>query len=137
MKIETLNLHGLNQLEARMKTEQNLAWIIKHGVDVLVINHGKGHHSSNNFAVLKAETRKFLKENSQLANAGYLVVYGESNLPIALSYDEGNTLVVAKGREQQYIGGKVQQEKNINVFSADGRDARKNTKNLRKQKRNR
>ena len=87
MKIETLNLHGLNQAEARMKTEQNLDWIINHGVDVLVINHGKGHHSSNNFAVLKAETRKFLKENSQLANAGYLVVYGESDLPIALSYD--------------------------------------------------
>jgi len=137
LKIETLNLHGLNQQEARIKIEQNLDWMIKHGVDVLVINHGKGHHSSNNFAVLKTETRKFLRENILLASAGYLVIYGESDLPIALSYDEGNTLVVVKGLEHEYIGGRAQQEKNMRIFSKDGRHARKNNKNIRKQKKNR
>lgn len=131
MKTETLNLHGLNQSEARMKTEQNLDWMINHGVDVLVINHGKGHHSSNNFAVLKAETRKYLKENRQLAEAGYLVVYGESDLPIALTYDEGITLVVAKGLEHQYMGGRIRQDKNMNIYSPEGRAARKNKKNIR------
>jgi hypothetical protein len=134
LKVETLNLHGLNQQEARMKIQQNLDWMIKQGVDVLVINHGKGHHSSNNFAVLKTETRKFLKENTELTNAGYLVLYGESDFPIALSYNEGNTLVVARGMEHQYIGGRAQQEKNFSVFSDDGRASRKNSKNIRKYK---
>lgn len=134
MKIETLDLPGLNQIEAKTKLEQNLDWMISHGVDVLVISHGKGRHSSNNFAVLKAETRKFLKENRALAEAGYLVIYGESDLPIALRYDEGNTLLVARGREHEYMGGSVQQEKNQRIFSEDGRKERKNSKSMRKQK---
>lgn len=137
MKVETLDLHGLNLQEARLKIEQNLEWLIKHGVDVLVINHGKGHHSSNNVAVLKYETRKFLKENSLLANSGYLVIYGESDSPIALRYDEGNTLIVARGLESQYIGGKAQQEKNLRIFSEDGKAARKSGKNIRKQQKHR
>ncbi len=133
MKIETLDLHGLNKMEAKAKLEQNLEWMISHGVDVLVINHGKGRHSSN-FAVLKAEARKFLKDNSALAEAGYLAVYGESDLPIALRYDEGNTLVVARGQEHTYMGGSVQQDKDKRIFSEDGRTERKNSKNMRKMK---
>ncbi|HPF21532.1 MAG TPA: Smr/MutS family protein [Syntrophomonas sp.] len=132
MKIETLDLHGLNQSEAKAKIDQNLAWIIRHGIDVLVISHGKGHHSSTNFAVLKAETRKLLKANRDLEEAGYLVVYGEADLPIALRYDEGNTLVVARGREQEYMGGSIQQEKDRRIFSEDGRRERKNSKRMRK-----
>jgi hypothetical protein len=137
LKIETLNLHGLNLQEARIKIEQNLDWLIRHGVDVLVINHGKGHHSSNNVAVLKSETRKLLKENSVLASSGYFVVYGESDFPIALRYDEGNTLIVARGLESQYIGGNAQQEKNQRIFSEDGKAARKSDKNIRKQQKHR
>ena len=137
MKIETLNLHGLNLQEARIKIEQNLDWLIRHSVDVLVINHGKGHHSSNNVAVLKSETRRLLKENSVLASSGYFVVYGESDFPIALSYDEGNTLIVARGLESQYIGGNAQQEKNQRIFSEDGKAARKSSKNIRKQQKHR
>ncbi len=132
LKIETLDLHGLNQSEAKAKIDQNLAWIIRHGIDVLVISHGKGHHSSTNFAVLKAETRKLLKANRDLEEAGYLVVYGEADLPIALRYDEGNTLVVARGREQEYMGGSIQQEKDRRIFSEDGRRERKNSKRMRK-----
>ena len=134
MKVETLDLHGLNQQEAKIKIQQNLDWMINHDVDVLVISHGKGLHSSNNFAVLKAETRRYLKENTDLANAGYQVIYGESDFPVALSYDEGNTLVVARGIEHEFIGGRVQQEKNRRIFSEDGRTARKNSKTIRKQK---
>lgn len=137
MKVETLDLHGLNLQEARLKIEQNLDWLIKHGVDVLVINHGKGHHSSINVAVLKSETRKLLKENSLLTSSGYLVIYGESDSPVALQYDEGNTLVVARGLESQYIGGKAQQEKNLRIFSEDGKVARKSGKNIRKQQKHR
>lgn len=137
MKIENLDLHGLNQLEARNKIQQNIDWLLRHGGDVLVINHGKGYHSNNNFAVLKTETRKYLKENTDLAEAGYLIIYGESDLPVALSYDEGNTLIVLKGMEHEYIGGRAQQNKNMRIFSEDGRDARKNSKNIRKQKKRR
>jgi len=137
LKVENLNLHGLNVQEARIKIDQNLDWLIRHGVDVLVINHGKGHHSNNNVAVLKSETRKYLKENSLLASSGYLVVYGESDLPVALRFDEGNTLIVARGLENQYMGGKAQQENNLRIFSDDGKAARKNSKNVRKQQKHR
>lgn len=135
MKVENLNLHGLNVQEAKEKTRQNVNWLIKHGVDLLVINHGKGLHSSNNFAVLKSEIRKFLKEELILNNSEYLVIYGESDFPIALTFNEGNTLIVARGLENQFLGGKTQQEKNNRVFSEEGKQARKNSKSLRKNHR--
>ncbi len=132
MKIETLNLHGLNLNEAREKTRQNIDWSIKHGVDVLVLNHGKGYHSSGGFAVIKADIRKMLKEDTSLRESGYRVVYGESNQAIALTYDEGNTLIVARGLESEYIGGQGQQEKNRRIYSEEGKMDRKAHKTWRK-----
>lgn len=137
MKVENLNLHGLNLQEAREKTRQNVNWLLQHGVDLLVINHGKGLHSSNNFAVLKSEIRKLLKEELIKRDSGYLIIYGESDYPIALTYNEGNTLVVARGLENQYLGGATQQEKNNWVFSDEGKQTRKNSKSLRKNRRTR
>lgn len=134
MKVEVLNLHGLNLNEAREKTLQNINWAIKHGVDVLVINHGKGHHSSSGFSVIKTEIRKILKEDNSLRENGYRVIYGESDLPIALTYDEGNTLIVARGMESYYIGGRVQQEKNQRIFSEEGKRDRKAQKSWRKNR---
>lgn len=131
MKVETLNLHGLNVSEAREKTRQNIKWAIAHGVDVLVINHGKGHHSSTGFSVLKTEIRKMLKEDNMLRENGYRVINGESDQPIALTYNEGNTLVVARGMESQFIGGRVQQEKNQRIFSEEARRERKSGKRRR------
>lgn len=130
MKIETLDLHGLNAFEAREKTNKNICWAIDHGVDVLVINHGKGHHSSG-FAVLKSEIRKMLKEDPSIWAKGYLIVFGESDQPVALTYNEGNTLVVARGMESQYIGGKAQQQRNQRIFSEDSRHERKSHKRRR------
>ena len=134
MKVEVLNLHGLNLNEAREKTLQNIDWAIKHGVDVLVINHGKGHHSSSGFSVIKTEIRKILKEDNSLRENGYRVIYGESDLPIALTYNEGNTLIVARGMESFYIGGRVQQEKNQRIFSEEGKRDRKAQKSWRKNR---
>ena len=134
MKVEVLNLHGLNLNEAREKTLQNIDWAIKHGVDVLVINHGKGHHSSSGFSVIKTEIRKILKEDNSLRENGYRVIYGESDLPIALTYNEGNTLIVARGMESYYIGGRVQQEKNQRIFSEEGKRDRKAQKSWRKNR---
>lgn len=134
MKVEVLNLHGLNLNEAREKTLQNINWAIKHGVDVLVINHGKGHHSSSGFSVIKTEIRKILKEDNSLRENGYRVIYGESDLPIALTYNEGNTLIVARGMESYYIGGRVQQEKNQRIFSEEGKRDRKAQKSWRKNR---
>lgn len=130
VKIETLDLHGLNAAEAREKTNKNLRWAIDHGVDVLVINHGKGHHSSG-FAVLKSEIRKMLKEDPSIRENGYLIVFGESDQPVALSYNEANTLVVARGMESQFIGGRAQQERNQRIFSEDSRQERKSHKRRR------
>ena len=134
MKIEVLDLHGLSLIEAREKATKNIDWAIKHGVDLLVINHGKGHHSNSGFAVLKTEIRKMLKEDSSLRENGYLLVYGESNLPIALTYNDGNTLIVARGLELEYLGGQVQQKRNQNIFSEEAKQNRKSQKNQRKNR---
>jgi hypothetical protein len=131
MKVETLNLHGLNLDEAVQKTRQNLAWCMNHGVDVLDINHGKGYHSSRNFSVLKHEIRKILKSETSIKDHGYRVIYGESKLPIALKFDEGHTLIVIKGLESKYIGGHKQQRKDKEIFSVEARQKRKTKKNIR------
>jgi len=130
LKIETLDLHGLNLAEAQEKTRKNLQWMIDHGVEVLVINHGKGRHSGG-FAVLKSEIRKMLKEDPRLKENGYRVIWGESDQPIALTYNEGNTLVVARGLETQHVGGRTQQERNQRIFAEESRQARKSDKRRR------
>jgi len=130
LKVEIINLHGLNLNEAQEKVRQNLDWGIKHGLEVLVINHGKGLHSSG-FAVLKTEIRNMLKEDKALRESGYRVIYGESNLPIALTYNEGNTLIVARGLENEHIGGRTQQQKNQRIFSEEGKQTRKAHKRWR------
>ena len=135
MKIETIELHGLSLQAALGKAKQNIDWAINHGADVIVINHGKGHHSDRNFSVIKREVRKMLKEDSSIAASAYRIVFGESNLPIALTYDEGNTLLVYKGCEGELIGSRTQQEKHKQVFSEEARRERKMAKKLRSEKR--
>ncbi len=132
MKVQSLNLHGLSLEEARQKTEQNLNWCINNGVDVLDINHGKGYHSSRSFSVLRQELRRMLLNDSFIKEQGYKVVYGESNLPIALTYDEGHTLIVAPGKEKEYIGGRKEVERKLQIFSTEGKQARKLHKKRRK-----
>jgi len=131
VKAEQINLHGLNVEEAMEKTRKNLQWCMNHGVDVLDINHGKGHHSDRGFSVIKMELRKMLREEECLKENGYKVVYGESDLPVALSFDEGHTLVVAAGKEKEYLGGRRQQEKNLQLYSDE---AQKNRKSYKAQK---
>jgi len=135
MKVETLDLHGLSVNEALEKTQRNISWCLKHGVDILDINHGKGYHSSRNFSVLKLEIRKMMKESAEIAEYGYRVIFGESDLPIALTYDEGHTLLINRGLEQKYLGGKKEQEKNIRIFSEEGKKQRKEHKSINAQKR--
>ena len=125
MRVQSLNLHGLSLEEAQQKTRQNLSWCMQNGVDVLDLNHGKGYHSSRNFSVLKQELRRMLKSEPSLKEFGYKVVYGESNLPVALTYDEGHTLIVARGKEKEYIGGRKEQEKKQRIFSPEGQQERK------------
>lgn len=137
MKIETIDLHGIALEEALEKSKNNLRWCLEHGVDVLDINHGKGFHSSRNFSVLKQEIRRWLKEENLLSEYGYIVVLGESNLPVALSYDEGHTLVVARGKEKDYIGGKKQQARNEAIFSPEAQKQRHWQKSIPAKKRNR
>lgn len=134
LKVEILNLHGLNIKEAQEKTRQNIDWSLEHGVDVLVINHGKGRHSETGVSVLRTEIRKMLKEDTSLREKGYRVIYGESEHPVALTYNEGNTLVVARGLESEYIGGRAQQEKNQRIFSDDAKRDRKAGKRWRRDR---
>ncbi|ABI67707.1 Smr/MutS family protein [Syntrophomonas wolfei] len=134
MKVQSLNLHGLSLEEAQQKTRQNLSWCMQNGVDVLDLNHGKGYHSSRNFSVLKQELRRMLKSEPSLKEFGYKVVYGESNLPVALTYDEGHTLIVARGKENEYIGSRKEQEKKQRIFSPEGQQERKLRKKRSKYK---
>ncbi len=136
MKLERVDLHGISLDEALEKARTNLNWCIKNGVEGLDIIHGKGHHSSRNFSVIKKEIRKYLNENTSLKEAGYRVVPGESDFPVALTFDEGHTLVVIRGLEKEYIGGKKQQEKNQQIYSSEGKRQRKEQKNLKARKRN-
>ncbi len=135
MRLEKVDLHGLALEEALEKARSNLNWCIKNEVEVLDIIHGKGHHSSRSFSVVKKEIRKMLDGEPLLKQYGYRVVLGESDFPVALTFDEGHTLVVKRGLEKQYIGGKKQQEKNQRIFSGEGKKQRKEQKNLNAQKR--
>lgn len=137
MKVEHLDLHGLNVHEAMEKTKRNLEWCMNHGVDVLDINHGKGHHSDRGFSVIKKEIRKMLRQDEFLKENGYKIVYGESNLPVALSFDEGHTLVVIAGIEKEYLGDRRQQEKNRQLYSDEARKNRKRYKTQKAAKRKR
>lgn len=133
MKVESVNLHGLSLEEARTIVTKNLNYCLNHGVDVLDINHGKGYHSNRNFSVIKTEIRKMLR-TCALQDYGYKIIYGESDLPVALTFDEGHTLVVAKGKEMDYIGGRVQQKRNQIIYSDEGKKARKQQKQQRSLK---
>lgn len=133
MKVQSVNLHGLSVEEALDTAVRNLDYCLNHGVDIIDFNHGKGYHSSRNFSVIKQEIRKMLK-NYPIRDHGYRVVYGESDLPVALTYDEGHTLVAAQGKEMEYIGGRAQQERNQFVFSDEGRKKRKQDKKQRASK---
>jgi hypothetical protein len=136
VKLERVDLHGLSLDEAMEKARINLNWCISNGVEVLDIIHGKGYHSNRNFSVIKKEIRKYLNEDFVLKEAGYRVIPGESDFPVALTFDEGHTLVVLRGREKEYIGGKKQQEKNRLIYSNEGRRQRKEEKNFKARKRN-
>jgi hypothetical protein len=126
--MESLNLHGLGLNEALAKTRQSLTWCIDHGVDILDINHGKGHHSERSFSIIKTEVRKLLKTLPEIKESGYKVVYGESNFPVCLTFDAGHTLVMVKGLEKQPLGGIKVQEKNRQVYSEESRRERKAAK---------
>lgn len=134
MRVEIQNLHGITVAEAMEKANQSISWCIKNGIDVLVLNHGKGHHSDRGFSIIKKEIRKMLKNNPALGESGYKVIYGESDLPVALTFNEGNTLIVAKGKEHKYLGGITQQKKHNEIFSVESRKKRKIEKQKRAQK---
>ena len=135
MKMETVELHGLDLVSAMEKAEKNLNWCLTHGVEVIVFNHGKGHHSANGLSVIKQELRRRLKGHPLVEEYGYRVLYGENDLPLTLTFNEGQTLVAAPGCADEYIGGRSQQEKNRLIYSEEGRRVRKQAKRDHARKR--
>ncbi len=132
MKKETLNLHGLSLEEALAKIKHSLDWGVDNDLKLLIIIHGKGHHSSRNFSVLKQEIRKYLKNEPLLKENGYILVLGESNQPIALTFDDGISLVVKKGFETSFLGDTSQQQRHQAIFSEEGKLNRKIKKRYRR-----
>ena len=137
MKVENLNLHGLSLAESMEKVQTCLDWCLEKDVEVLTINHGKGRHAERGFSVLKQEVRKYLKNDLRLKENDYLIIMGESDYPIALSFDGGLTLMVKKSLVNSYIGGQKQQQKNQAVFSDDAKKHRKIAKGFHAAKRSR
>jgi hypothetical protein len=137
MKMEKLDLHGMSLDEALQKTSQNLKWCLEHRVQILDINHGKGLHSDRNFSVIKQEVRRLLKQEPLLKEYGYKLIFGESDFPVALGFDEGHTLVVEKGLENLHPGGAVQKQKKAKLFSEESKQERKMQKSLKALKRKR
>lgn len=135
LRSEHLDLHGLNLAEAMEKLQKSLTWSISHEVEVLDINHGKGHHSNRNFSVIKSEIRKILKESTIIPDNGYKVIYGESSFPVALTFDEGHTLIVRRGCENKYLGDSKQTAKYMEIYSDEGRKKRKLARNQQAYKR--
>ncbi len=125
MKVESLNLHNLSLAEALEKASINLLWCIEHGIDLIDFNHGKGLHSQRGISVIKQELRRFLKDNEALRSSGYRVIPGESDLPVALGFDEGHTLVVKRGMENEFADGQKQRKKKEEIYSPEGRQKRK------------
>ena len=134
MKTEHINIHGTSLEEAMEKVKKNLAWCWLNDVGALVINHGKGRHSERRFSVLKQEIRRYLKNETEIKANGYQVIMGESEYPVALTFDAGITLVVKKSLVNDYIGGQRQQEKNKAVYSAEAIKQRKINKNTKRPK---
>jgi len=131
--LEKLDLHGLNVEEALAKTNSQIEWLLQKGGEILVINHGKGHHSEHGIGVVRQRVRAVLKEMGPiLKQHGYLVVYGESDYPVALEYDGGCTLIVQRGLEHEYVGGRQQVARKQTVFSPEGRELRKQQKKSRR-----
>lgn len=130
--MEKLDLHGLNVEEAIAKTKSQIDWLLQKGGNILIINHGKGYHSENRIGVVKQRVRALLKEMGPvLKEHGYLVVYGESDYSVALEYDAGCTLIVQRGMENDYLGGRQKVNRNQRVYSTEGRAQRKQQKRER------
>jgi hypothetical protein len=53
---------------------------------------------------------------------------------LLLTYNDGNTLIVARGLELEHLGGQVQQQRNQNIFSEEAKQNRKSQKNQRKNR---
>ncbi len=138
MKVEQLDLHGFSLTEAMNKFRNSLEWCVKNQTAALVINHGKGFHSERGLSVIKQELRRILKEDpattSLLKEHGYKVIFGESDYPVALSFNAGQTLIVIRGMEKEHLGGTRQQEKHQQIFSDEGQQKRRAEKKSRQQK---
>lgn len=134
MKLDQIDLHGKNKDEALLTVEKNVRWIIDHDKIGVVLIHGKGKHS-NHVAILKQEVRRYLEENEELLEHGYLVLKGEDDFRITETFDEGQVLIVKEGYENEsFVDGKKQEEKTKIVYDYDGKDFRKHMKKNRKTK---
>lgn len=121
--MEEINLHGLNQAEARRRLEEGLQGAVRHGVKVIRIIHGQGKHSES-FPVLKSFVRRWLEE-SGLARASVLSVFrGEDGSPYTAP-NPGETVVLLKGTDLTHT------ERERSFEEEEEEEARRHAKGIR------
>ncbi|HEX7715141.1 MAG TPA: Smr/MutS family protein [Bacillota bacterium] len=98
--METIDLHGYNQQEARELLERRLQNAAAYGERVVRIVHGQGKHSEV-FPVLKSFVRRWLEESDLAAMLVAEVYRGEDGSPYTLP-NAGETILVLKGAGTTY-----------------------------------
>lgn len=93
--LETIDLHGYNQDEARKILERRLQNAAAYGEKVVRVIHGQGKHSEV-FPVLKSFVRHWLEESDLAAVLVAEVYRGENGSPYTVP-NAGETILVLKG----------------------------------------
>lgn len=138
MKYDEINLHCRSVQEAMEKVQSQLEWMLSHEeLQALVFIHGKGLHSAHGQSRIRTAVRKFFEEKSALLDEkGLRVIRGDEQFPITESFDEGVTLLVRKGREEEHLVNDSRQiERNQVVFTQEGKEKRQYNKKNKKVKR--
>lgn len=121
--METIDLHGYNQEEARQLLERRLQNAAAYGERVVRIIHGQGKHSEV-FPVLKSFVRRWLEESDLAATLVAEVYRGEDGSPYTLP-NAGETILVLKG------AGAAHHEPELNPEDEEEYEARRQAKAIR------
>lgn len=130
-----IDLHGKTVEEAMSLVEQQIEWVVKHGEDYVVFNHGRGLHSQF-CAKIRSAIRGTYMDSEFLEENGYKMIRGEDPYEITTAFNDGNTLVVRKGREvYALVDNQRHIETNNRIYSLESKEERKNRKKNRKKAR--
>lgn len=122
ISMNSIDLHGLTLVEARLKMETGLKSALVNGEWVVRIIHGQGKHSEA-FPVIKSMVRRWL-DQSEFAIHIQTFYRGEDGSPYT-SMNPGETIVVLKS------GTERPSEPELAYDPEEEREARQHSKGMR------